>query len=380
MNNHYYNTNNNYSSNNLISGYRNFQKSNVPFQNNPLLNNNPHFQNMQQTNMNQFYDHMMRYKQAQDIKKMQKINDLDTAFDKSLIIESVIRPIKIVTEDSNELNNRYKILDTNWKNIRNESWAQRTNQPYKNIIKNDNKFIGRTTIDKEELIVHKVTDADKIGILGKFTDLKNDLEKHDNELKIIYSTSKELEHKKKFEYNHKDKYRLKYDPKDFEGLKKDQIEYYKKEQQNLEKDKKNVMDIIESLMNNGILKEDDIKKIENDDKIIENDDTSSLEKQLREELGDNYNKLEQEAKKILSSSSPKFDKNTSDNNIKNKVTVKSYKEEKPEIESSESINNKNTNKNKITVKSRQIDTNSIHSDLSSNIDNLKLKYLNRQKK
>lgn len=359
MNNSYNGMNNNYFNNNLVSGYQNFQKNNIPFQNNPLLNNNPQFMNMANNRQMQMdiYNNMMRYKKAQEMKKMHRSNEIDNVFDKALIHESVIRPIKIIKEDSNDVINKFKKLDSNWESERQKGWSQRTNQPYKNIIKSDNRFLGRAKIEKEELIVHRVTDADKIGLLEEFTDLVNILEKHNNELKIVYSTSKEMEHKKKFEYVHRDKYRIKYDPKDYGEMKKDQLDYYKKEQQKLEKDKKNVIDIIESLMNKGILKEEDIKFIEEEEKQIDNEDTfSNLEKQLKNELGDDYSKLEKEAIKLLEKEKNQEVKSKVSSTAKSKVIIKSRPKEKKE------------------------DTETIHNKLSSNIDDLKTKYQSRQKK
>lgn len=372
--------------NNLISEFQNFQKNNIPFQNNALLNNNPHFVNMmnnQQVQMMSIYNHMAKYKQAQEMKKMQKVNDVSNVFDQALIYESVIRPIKVVKENSTEFQNKYKELECNWKTEKEKAWSQRTNQPYKNILKDENynKFIGKQNINKDELIVHKVTDADKIGLLEEFQDLLGILEKHNSDLKIIYSANKELEHKQKFEYVHRDKYKIKYDPKDYEELKKDQLDYYKKEQYKLEKDKKTVDDIIESLLNKGILNEADIKNIENDEKTLENDDNiSDLEKQLRNELGDDYEKLEREAKKILNSDVHKDCQKVIQKEGKNKIQT-NYHETKPIKEE------KNTKK--VSVKTRVInkenknhetDDNKLHKNISTNIDELKLKYLSRQKK
>lgn len=373
------NPNTNFVNNNLLSGYQNFQKNNLPFQNNPLLNNNPHFVNMvnnQQMQMMNLYNHMAKYKQAQEMKKMQKSSDVNNVFDKDLIHESVIRPIKIVRDDPHELINSYNKRNKDWTDERTIAWKERTNQPYKNVLKNENydKFIGRQgKIDVNELIVHKVTDEDKIGILEELKDLRHSIEKHNSELKVIYSTSKEMEHKKKFEYIHRDKYRIKYDPKDYEGLRKDQLEYYKKEQQKLEKNKKNVMEVIESLLNKGILDEEDIKNIEKEEKMLDNDDTvSNLENQLKNELGDEYDKLEKEAIKLLEEKKGSKDKNIDEIDRQKKSSKDKNMDE---------IDNRQ--KKKITIKTKQKENEteiSVHKKINTNIDDLKQKYLNRQKK
>ena len=81
-------------------------------------------------------------------------------------------------------------------NQRAKYWQERTNQPYKNIIKDEKAikvFLDKPRIAnkneekelKRALIVHKVTDADKEGVDDEFKDLQGKLEKHNNELKVI---------------------------------------------------------------------------------------------------------------------------------------------------------------------------------------------------
>jgi len=360
MNNSYNQTvkNPNFQGNNLLNGFQNYQKNNMPFQNNPLLSNNPHFVNMmnnQQAQMMNLYNNMAKYKQAHEMKKMQKNNDICNIYDKDLIHQSVIKPIKIIKASEQEFKENYNIVSNNWENERVNAWKERTNQPYKNVLHNENygKFIGNNKIKAEDLIVHRVTDEDKIGIMEELTDLIRIIEKHENELKTIYSLSKETEHKKKFQYVHRDQYRTKYDPKDFDGLKKDQVEYYKREQQKLEKNKKNVLSILESLLNNGILNEEDIKNIEEQEKALDKeDDMDKLEKQLKEfDKKESNNKDKRETKKEKTS-----------NDVKNRETVDKQKK-------------------KVTVVTKpKTDTPSVHNKINSNIDDLKQKYMNRQKK
>ena len=246
--------------NNLLSDY---QKMNIPFQNNPLLANNPRYVSMTGERQSPLNQDISRYKNIQETKKQQKYNDID----RSLIHESVIRPIHIKRENKNDFLEKLKKLDSQWDNIKKNAWETRTNQPYKNILKGEkyDKFINKKTIEKEELIVHRVTDADKEGFREAVLELENNKQKHNNELKLIYSVSEEAKHKKKFEYNHREKYKVKYDPKNFNELKKDQYEYYKKEQEKIEKDKNDVMDILDNLLNNGMLDKEDIEKMEKEE-------------------------------------------------------------------------------------------------------------------
>lgn len=265
--------------NNLISGYHNYQKNNVPFQNNQLLMNTPQFQNIvnNQTQNSDMYAYMLKLKQAQELKKMQKFNDIDKVFDKAIIHESVIKPIKINKNDISEFNALLKKRESTWKQECEDCWKNKTNQPYKKILKNEN--YNKAIKNENDLIVHKVTDADKIGLMDELYDFANTLEKHNGQLVMIYSLDKESEHKKNFIYKYQE--RVKYDPKDYDGLKKDQIEYYKKQQMELEKNKKKVDDIIEYIMERGLLSESDIKEFDNENKMADKIDVK-IEEQTKQ--------------------------------------------------------------------------------------------------
>ena len=278
--------------NQLLWKYQNSQQ-NVPFQNNSLLQQNPMFRdnmnynNSQQLQMMQMMQvkQMQRIKELQKIKQIERLNELENSLDKEKIRESVIKPLKI--EKKNNMDDIIKNAKEKWgfdiskkksnknpyndindqfqnklETQKNTLQKQRTNLPYKNIIKNIKKNdqhyekhykkfvdkplkgkVGTKEIKKaqKQLLVHKVTDADKEGVEEEFDDLKQNLETHDDELKVIYSTSKEVEHKKKFEYNHKSKYRIKYNPDDHEDMKKDKINILKREQKKWKKIKRKKM-------------------------------------------------------------------------------------------------------------------------------------------
>lgn len=284
----------------LVQQYRQHQQSNTPFQNNPLLQNNPAFRNginyndseqMKQMQMLQMA-HMQKLKEIQQIKHMEKMNEIENNWDKDKIRESVINPLKIEKKNNSEeliknikdrwgidvikkrsyrKNNEYDDITKQFKDKvgtqRQELWNKRTNVPYKHIIKDEKyykKFVSdpRKKRKEKELLVHKVTNKDKEGVEEDFDKFNQNIEKHDNELKIIYSTSKEVEHKKKFEYNHKSKYRVKYDPTDHSKMKKDKIDILKKEQKKQEKDKKNINDIYHQLANDGIFSNEELEKID----------------------------------------------------------------------------------------------------------------------
>jgi hypothetical protein len=230
---------------------------------------------------------IQRQKDLQKIKHIEKLNELENKVDKNKIRESVIKPVKL--EKKNNINdivdhikkdwdiqiskknnngNRYKNISNQFKsksdNQKQNFWNKRTNQPYKNIItdkKYIDPFINKKIINQKELIVHKVSKLDKNGVDEDFENLQNNIEKHDNELKVVYSTTKEAEHKKKFNYNHKYKYRVSYTPSNHNKLKKNKIEFYKKEQKKSEQGKDKVDTIIASLVDDGILDEDEIEQL-----------------------------------------------------------------------------------------------------------------------
>jgi hypothetical protein len=287
--------------NRLHRGYNNFRRRNVPFQNNQFLMNNPNFggnvnynqsRQMQQMRQMQQSQEMRKIQQLQYIKKMEKFSDLDKKLnrlvDKNQLFDAVIKydNNNINRKNNREVEKNYKEKQQNYMKNRDILQRSRTNQPYKNIIKDEkqiNKFLNKNYSKKDEnivmkdLIVHKVTDADKEGVDEEFEKLEKELERHDKDLKMIYSTSKEAEYKQKFEYNNKYKYRVKFKPSDHDDMKKDKINYYKKEQKKIEKNRKQGDTIIEDLITMNIIDNDEsIDKIEKeleeslDDKDIDN--------------------------------------------------------------------------------------------------------------
>lgn len=200
------------------------------------------------------------------MRELQMMNDLELKYDSSKIKQAIIRPIGVKpnTNIESDYNNYKNKLNNELKELHNT----RTNVPYKNIIK-DPKYLGafiakpnpknETERKKLEnkLVVHKVTVNDKEGVNDKFNTLNTNIEKHNDELKSIYSTSKEVEHKKKFEYNHKFKYKINYDQSTHEKLKEDRITYYKKKQEELEDGNKKYLEIIENCLSKGIIEENE---------------------------------------------------------------------------------------------------------------------------
>lgn len=223
-------------------------------------------QPMNQTQIAYMAQTMNNLKKTQQSKYLARLHDLERnrdrlSLDKDELRNAIIRPIKVEKSDRHETVIKMKDLEKNFtKKELEDLWAKRTNQGYKHIIR-DEKYQKKDYKKKEDLIVHKVTDLDKLGVDEEFDEYEKKIETQNGELKVQYSQSKELEHKKKFEYNNKYKYSAKFDPKAHEDLKDENIEYFKKEQEKIEKDKKKIDDIISGLLSSNILTEEEKKEL-----------------------------------------------------------------------------------------------------------------------
>jgi hypothetical protein len=315
--------------------------------NNNLLNNREMFNNLNSYQLAQLQQNINNSRTSQQSKLLMKINELEKNKDKLHLSNDelrnvIIRPIKLEKANKQEI---YKDLEkiTLSKTKLEELWKKRTNNGYKHIIK-DEKYQNKKYEKKEDLIIHKVTDADKLGIDNDYNTYANNIENQNGELKVIYSTSKELEHKKKFEYNNKYKYSTKYNPNQHENLKDDNIEYFKKEQEKSEKDKKTIDNVIENLINVEVLTDNEKNEL----------DCISNNKDYNKDNNKDYNK---------------------DNNKDyNKDNNKDYNKD----------NNKDNNKNiKITIIKKDTDKTETYNEINQNLDidtNLQNKYLTRKKK
>jgi hypothetical protein len=238
---------------------------NQNFFNNNLLNRNNQ-QNLNQLHMMQMYQNMMKMKQDYSNKKI----------DDKMIYNAIIQPNKIERGDQ-ELNKRYKVAEVNYKPEIDEWRKKRTNMPYKGVLKNEN--YNKDFKKQEDLIVHKVTQLDKLGLNEDFNKFVTGIEKHNGELKVIYSANNKNENYKKFEYNQKFKYNVQFNPKDFDELKQDKIKYLEEQQKELVKDKENTDEIINILHMNGIIDDNELKLVETQtEEIHEKEDTGASNK------------------------------------------------------------------------------------------------------
>ncbi len=242
--------------NHLIRGYQGYLNQPVQFMNNQMFNNNPIYaSNIHDKN---FYQRMMLQKEEQ-MKKIRNVSDLGLT--KEQIAEYVIAPIKLEKSDKSQIEklcNDEKIMLTE-KFIKENWWENRLNLGYKNIIKNHNTVWNKKRESGDDLIVHKVTSQDKVGLLEEYEKILQLIKEHEGELKLVYSASKQNEHKKNFKFVQKTKYRMKYDPKDYNDLK----DYYKKEQKKHENEQKRIDDVISRLMDDK-MDSKELKEIESE--------------------------------------------------------------------------------------------------------------------
>jgi hypothetical protein len=227
-------------------------------------------------------------RESYNLKKIQKFNNIDQSHNMDQLKDVIIKSEKIQKPNIN-INNLVKSKEEENNKVLNESIKKRTNQPYKGIIKNFDYSKIREK-HEEDLVVHKITDIDKDKLVfdSKLNNYNNTIKNQNTELKQIYSGDKYTINKKDFDYQHKYKYRSKIDNDDNNDtdLRIDRIEYYKKEQQKNEGNKKKIDDILLSLIDSGILS-DDMSNI-NYDKI----DVNALEDTLKKEFGEaEFNKL-----------------------------------------------------------------------------------------
>lgn len=134
---------------------------------------------------------------------------------------------------------------------REKLWSGRNNQPYKTIT--PAKDIKKEYKTRDELIIYKVRqeDKDKKKFEEKTEKMQQDINEHNKELSNIFTSLRKKDYEKEFEYNNVSKYGAKFDPTTFDEMKDDVVDYYKKEQEKIEKDKTYVENIEKILESDG---------------------------------------------------------------------------------------------------------------------------------
>lgn len=177
-------------------------------------------------------------------RKINNIKELNLSSDK--LTEIIIPSIKINKNDSTELENNYSSkLKEYSENYLYDLWKNRTDQPYKNILKNED--YSKTIKSTDDLVIHKITknEKDTSLLVNEYIKLKESIDKHNIELKQLFSENDILKHKKNFDYVNKYQHRVQYNPKDFNELK----DIYEKEQQKNNDEQQKIDDIINNISN-----------------------------------------------------------------------------------------------------------------------------------
>jgi hypothetical protein len=194
-------------------------------------------------------------KSQQELKYIYEENIMNKLNNKDYLRNILIKPVN-TKNDKKKIVEKYIEKENKFEGELTEAWRKRTNMPYKNIIKNDD--YKKNIKKSDDLIVHKVSAEDKKGVNEKLNKHLKDLNDHDNQLKVIYSTSNEIKHIKKFEYNHKYKFRVRSVNSSHENLKESRMDDLKKEEKSNKEYVIKLDSIINDLKNEGILEENDI--------------------------------------------------------------------------------------------------------------------------
>jgi len=227
-------------------------------------------------------------KNTYNIKKLQRLNNVDQKYNQNVLKDAIIKPEKIEKPKKDNIEKIYNnTLNDYSKNIE-KFWEKRVNLPYKGIIKDFD--YNKKIQNEKDLVVHKVSknDKDKVLFHNSVKKYVSVVTEQDNELHEKFSKTKLKEHKKEFEKEHRYKYISKNnnDVVNNDELRTDRIEFYKKQQEKNQENKKQLDDLLNELVNIGVI-DQDLNNINYD-----NIDINKLEDTLVNMLGkDEYNKL-----------------------------------------------------------------------------------------
>ena len=216
-------------------------------------------------NTNIITDNMNKIKRLHELKSNEKLNDKEMKEIMNIANESIIKPtVQTKMNDTefkttlNNLNNQYTKQEIN------KMYSNRTNSPYKCVLRDVVKNIdyNKKIENIDDLVIYKISDVDKlIKLLEDDTQrLLDEIEHQNKDMSILYSNDKKLQHKKKFDYSHLELINSVYNPSEHSDM-KDNISMYKKQQQLLEINKKRGDDIINNLIESGIVTKEDLNEL-----------------------------------------------------------------------------------------------------------------------
>lgn len=345
-------SNNKYMSNNLLNGYQNFKNNNTPFLNNSMLMESPQFMG---SIRDPTFLNRMNMAKMERFKNVKSVSELGLSSDQ--LTNYVICPIKVERMDRAELDKKHGDVGCTYIGLADDKkvpeairewWKKRKNTPYKTVLNNLTSKDGKKIADytkvfksMEDLLIHKSTqlDKDKIKLWKEYEEMMGLFEIVANELKIIYSASEESKHKQKFDYVQTYKHRIKYDPKNYNELKK----FYSREQRKYNKENKRLDEMIELVLASEDISAEEITELKNAYSNDDDDDkiTMAFEKGERELDKQIDKQLMKEAKKQLGSKKYKEVMNEIDKHIANN------------IDDSKEKSKDQSKKSNITIKSKE---------------------------
>jgi hypothetical protein len=352
--------------NKMVNEYDRMRSTNVPFSTNQMLMNNPQY--CANVRNSDYYARLM-FEKMEQMKKIKSVEEIGISKDQ--LTNYIICPIKIEKEDKQEFEKKYNDKSLHYVGFTNrksapefvkELWKNRTNNPYKNILKDEN--YKKNFKKKKDLVVHHATALDKnlIKTMKDYEDKAELIELLNGELRIKYSKSKENKYKEKFDYINKVKYRIKYDPKNYNELK----QFYKQETKKIKKTGKMYHEMLEMLLASENFTKEEMSEINKPFEMEAEDDLSMtfekgdsklekrLEKEIEEELGLTNGDLDEILKECLK-------EEEENKKTKSKKITKSIKVENPnakiiikntikKVSSSDKVENKSEKKPLIVVK------------------------------
>ncbi len=182
------------------------------------------------------------------IKKTQTNNNL---------LENFFKPEKIVKNNSDVMKKYEELIESkktekiilpqqlNNTQLNNKNVIVITNAPYKNIIKNT--VVPNKIESSKDLIVHKVSNEDKKGLMDALTLLKNNINNLNEKNKEVYAPEKLYKHKEEFDARTIYIKNIVSDISTQTDLKEETIEYLKNLQLEQESKKKQKDDILKSM-------------------------------------------------------------------------------------------------------------------------------------
>lgn len=255
--------------NKLIARYQSYnetsQRKNA--HSNPLLSSIPTMKNQQDP-------YLQQKLYTAKLEQLQKANSTsDLSVSEEQLREYIICPLKITKEDPSIVESKHteRKNDYTLESLKRISTLCK-NIPYKTI--SDGKNIQKDFKNQNELILHTVTeiDRDKIKLLDQFLELEKILDLDTNEIKRMFPDEDEEINRQNFEYVQKFKYRIKYNPRDFNDLKRK----YQRKQNKIKEKYKQIENHI-----NEILDGEEMKNFTEEEKQLLRNATDEISDEIK---------------------------------------------------------------------------------------------------